>query len=104
MYQSYYAGKAGRTEIIIHGTTINPEYYIKEPYYPLTPTMGCLTSKEIWDEETGKRFQSDQQKLINAMIPAGGSQGYAIVINLDDEQRPVFLYDIVPLIESANQK
>ena len=66
--------------------------------------MGCLTSKEIWDEETGQRSQSDQQKLINAMIPAGGAQGYAIVINLDDEQRAVSLYDIVPLIERANQK
>lgn len=104
LYQSYYAGKAGRREIIIHGTTINPAYYIKEPYYPLTPTMGCLTSKEIWDEETGQRSQSDQQKLINAMIPAGGAQGYAIVINLNDEQRAVSLYDIVPFIERANQK
>lgn len=99
IYQSYYAGKAGRTEIIIHGTTVNPMYYIKEPYYPLTPTMGCLTSKEIWSEETGQRSQSDQQQLINALIKAGGANGYCVVINIDDEQRPVLLYDIVPLIE-----
>ncbi len=104
LYQSYFAGKAGRTEIIIHGTTINPAYYTSAPYFPLTPTMGCLTSKEIWDEETGKRIESDQQKLINAMIPAGGAQGYAIVINIDDEQRPVLLYDIVPIIEKAQRK
>ena len=104
LYQSYYAGKAGRTEIIIHGTTINPAYYTSAPYFPLTPTMGCLTSKEIWDEETGKRVESDQQKLINAMIPAGGAQGYAIVINIDDEEKPVLLYDIVPIIEKAQRK
>ena len=104
IYQSYYAGKAGRTEIIIHGTTINPAYYNTQPYYPLTPTMGCLTSKEIWNEQTGQRTESDQQKLINALITAGGSQGYAIVINLDDEQRPVALYDIIPLLEKNGHK
>jgi hypothetical protein len=104
IYQSYYAGKAGRTEIIIHGTTINPAYYTAQPFYPLTPTMGCLTSKEIWNEETGQRSQSDQQKLINALIPAGGPQGYAVVINVDDEQRPVILYDVIPFIEKARRK
>jgi len=104
MYQSYYAGKAGRTEIIIHGTTINPAYYTAAPYYPLTPTMGCLTSKEIWNEQTGQRTDSDQQKLINALIPAGGAQGYAIVININDEQRPVLLYDIMPHIQKARNK
>lgn len=101
MYQSFYAGKAGRSEIIIHGTTVNPQYYIKEPYYPLTPTMGCLTSKELWSDENGQRTQSDQQQLINALIKAGGANGYCIVINIDDEKRPVLLYDIVPMIEKA---
>ena len=104
LYQSYYAGKAGRSEIIIHGTTVNPVYYKSESYYPLTPTMGCLTSKEIWNEQNGQRLESDQQQLINALIPAGGAQGYAIVINLDDEQRPVVLYDVIPLIEKANKR
>lgn len=101
IYESYYAGKAGRTEIIIHGTTVNPVYYISQSYYPLIPTLGCLTSKEIWNEENGQRVESDQQKLINALIKAGGANGYAIVINIDDEPRPVALYDIVPLIEKA---
>ena len=101
LLQTYYAGKAGRSEIIIHGTTVNPAYYIKEPYYPLTPTMGCLTSKEFWSEETGHRTESDQQQLINTLIKAGGPDGYCIVINIDEEQRPVLLYDILPLIEKA---
>lgn len=104
IYQSYYAGKAGRNEIIIHGTTVNPAYYAAQPYYPLTPTQGCLTSKEIWNEETGQRQESDQQQLIQAMIKAGGANGYTFVINIDDEQRPVAIYDIVPLIEKARQE
>lgn len=104
LYQSYYAGKAGRTEIIIHGTTLTPAYYAGKPYYPLTPTMGCLTSKEIWDEATGQRQESDQQALINALIRAGGSKGYAIVINIDDAASPVLIQHIIPWLEKAGQK
>ncbi|MCP9751845.1 hypothetical protein [Ferruginibacter sp. HRS2-29] len=95
LYQSYYAGMAGRTEIIIHGTTLNPDYYIRQPYYPMTPTQGCLTSKEIWDGETGRRSESDQQLLINAMIKAGGADGYAIVINIGDEKQAVTVDEIL---------
>lgn len=104
LLQSYYAGKAGRTEIIIHGTTVNPAYYRQQPYYPLTPTMGCLTSKEIWDETTGRRAESDQQKIIQALIAAGGADGYTIVVNMDDEQRSVLLADMLPLLTKAGQK
>ncbi len=104
MYQSYYSGKSGRTEIIIHGTTINPSYYIGRPFYPLTPTMGCLSSKEIWNEQTGFLMESDQQKLIEAIKTAGGAKGYVIVINLSDEERPVELKDILTFMESARDK
>lgn len=103
LQQSFFAGKAGRTEIIIHGTTVPISWYTKEVYYPLTPTMGCLTSKETWDEETGQRAESDQQKLINALIKAGGPRGYTIVVNINDEQRPVTMQDILPYLEKADQ-
>ena len=65
LYLSYYSGLAGRSEIIAHGTTIDPKFYVGKPYYPLTPTQGCLCTKEIWN---GKRLESDQQKLVNALI------------------------------------
>jgi hypothetical protein len=98
-YESYYAGKAGRTEIIAHGTTINPAYYKGEPYYPLTPTYGCLCTREIWNEEDGSRTISDQQLLVNAIQQAGGANGYFIVIELNDEQRPVTIEDILPFLK-----
>ena len=104
MMQSYYAGKAGRTEIIAHGTTVDPAYYKEKPYYPLTPTQGCLCSKEIWSEATGKLLESDQQKLANAVAKAGGPDGYAIVINIDDKQEPVSINDIIPFLKLAIQK
>lgn len=98
VYESYYAGLAGRTEIIAHGTTVNPEYYKDQPYYPLTPTQGCLATKETWSTVDGKRIESDQQKLVDAVKKAGGADGYCIVIEIDDQQKPVGIDDILPYL------
>ena len=98
-YEAYYAGKAGRTEIIAHGTTVNPEYYKKQPYYPLTPTQGCLCTKEIWSAVDGKRLESDQQKLADAVKQTGGANGYCIVVEIDEQQKPVSLKDVLPFLK-----
>ena len=95
LYYSYYSGQVGRTEIIAHGTTIDPDYYLSQPWYPLTPSQGCLCTKEIWN---GKRIESDQQKLVNALLQAGGANGYCVVIELDDKQSAVTLNDVLPLL------
>lgn len=94
LYESFYAGKAGRTEIIAHGTTVNTEYYKGRPWYPFTPTEGCLCTKEIWSTADGKRLESDQQKLVNALKAAGGAYGYCLVIEIDDQQKPVTINEI----------
>lgn len=90
--ESFYAGMAGRNEIIAHGTTIDPEFYRKKPYYPMTPTEGCLCTKEFWD---GKLIYSDQQKLVNALLQAGGAKGYVVVIELDNKHTPVTMDDVI---------
>jgi hypothetical protein len=95
LYGSYYSGIAGRSEIIAHGTTIDPNYYSGKPFYPLTPTQGCLCTKEIWD---GKRLESDQQKLVNGLLKAGGANGYCVVFEIDDKQVPVTIKDILPYL------
>jgi len=99
IFEAYYAGKAGRTEIIAHGTTVNPAYYKTQPYYPLTPTQGCLATKEIWSNVNGKRIESDQQKLVDAVKKAGGANGYCIVIEIDDQQKPVNIKEILPFLK-----
>ncbi len=104
MLQAYHAGKAGRKEIIAHGTTIDPAFYKTKPFYPLTPTQGCLSTKEIWSETTGKLLESDQLKLSKAIIKAGGPDGYAIVINIDNKQEPVTIDEIIPFLKLAMQK
>lgn len=98
-FEAYYAGKASRSEIIAHGTTVNPAYYAKQPYYPLTPTQGCLCTKEIWSAADGKRLESDQQKLVDAVKKAGGANGYCVVIEIDDQQKPVVLKDVLPFLK-----
>ena len=98
LYGSYYAGKAGRTEIISHGTTVDPEYYKGKTYFPLTPTQGCLCTKELWSASNGSRVYSDQQKLINAIQQASGPDGYCVVIELDDKKQPVNINEVLPFI------
>ena len=98
-YETFFAGMAGRTEIIAHGSTVDPAYYKNTPYYPLTPTLGCLCTKEIWSETNGRRLQSDQQKLVEALKKAGGAEGYYIVVELNDEQRPVDIKDVLPYLQ-----
>lgn len=97
LLQTYFASRIGRTEIIAHGTTVDPEYYRNQPYYPHTPTQGCLCTREIWDA-TGKRSVSDQQALADAVKKTGSADGYLIVIELDDRPQPVSIEEILPFL------
>ena len=83
LYQSFIAGKLGRSEIIAHGTTINPTYYQFQKYYPLTPSLGCLCSPEIWDN-AGLRVKSVQQQWIDAVQKILPMPIYLIVAEIKD--------------------
>ncbi len=96
-YETLYAGEAGRTEIIAHGTAVDPAFYKGQLYYPFTPTAGCLSTKEIWDAN-GKCIFSDQQKLADAIKKAGGANGYLIVLELDDAKKNIDLEEILPYL------
>jgi hypothetical protein len=99
LYGVFFAGKAGRTEIISHGTTIDVNYYKKNIFYPYTPTAGCLCTKEIWNSKTGNLEVSDQKLLTEAVVKAGGAKGYLIVIELDDKKAPVTITDIIKYLQ-----
>jgi hypothetical protein len=103
IFEAYYAGKAGRNEIIAHGTTIDPEFYKGKSYYPFTPSLGCLTTKEIWSDVDGKISESDQLTFMNALSKAGFENGFFIVINIDDKQSRVTLNEIKDLIIQAER-
>jgi hypothetical protein len=96
--ESFYAGKIGRTEIIAHGTTIDPDYFKDKPFYPLTPTMGCLCARENWNIFNGRFIDSDQFKLANAFMSTPGDTGYLVVINIDNQQKAVSREEIEKLV------
>ncbi|MBS1948300.1 MAG: hypothetical protein JST47_11080 [Bacteroidetes bacterium] len=101
MLEAWDAGKGGRTEIIAHGTTIDPEYYKGKPFYPLTPSQGCLTGKELWNVTTGRLLVSEQLNLVNAFLATPGNKGYLYVINLGDEQKPVGREEVEALVRKS---
>jgi hypothetical protein len=87
--ESFYAGKIGRNAIIAHGTTIDPEYFADKPFYPLTPTLGCLCARELWNISNGRLLVSEQFNLVSAFNATPGSKGYLYVVNVDDLQKAV---------------
>ena len=101
IYESFYAGKAGRTEIIAHGTTINPDYYKSQIYYPYTPSLGCLTAHETWSEETGELIESDQLKLVEKLKEFNAEKGFFVLVEIDDQQKDVTIADLLKYILKA---
>ena len=83
LQQTFWAGKAGRSEIHFHGTTIDPKLYIGKEFYPQTPSMGCLCCSETWENE-GNLIESSQQKLVNTWLKTPNESGYAYVLELQE--------------------
>lgn len=102
--EAFRAGKIGRTEIIAHGTTIDPDYFKDKPYYPLTPTLGCLCAKETWNIFNGRFEQSEQFRLVNTFLSTPGDKGFLFVINLDNQQKKITREEIEQLVNSFESK
>ena len=104
MMEAWAAGAIGRTEIIAHGTTIDPEYYRGKPFYPLTPTMGCLCARELWNVTTGHPLVSEQNDLVNAFLATTGRKGMLIVVNLDDQRRAVSRKEVEAMVGGGRRR
>ncbi len=92
--EAWLAGLAGRNEMLMHGTTINPDYYRDTPEYPGTPSAGCLVAMEYWSKTDGRMVQSDQLALGKAFTRDGIDHGYLVVVELDDNAMPVTLTEV----------
>lgn len=68
--EAWWAGRAGRDELLVHGTTLNPADHAGQPYHPGTPQQGCLISNEDWDPATGQLRASLQLNLLKAYAAA----------------------------------
>lgn len=97
--EAFYAGKIGRNSIIAHGTTIDPEYFRNKPWYPLTPTMGCLCAKELWNVSNGRLLESHQFNLVSAFSATVSNRGYLYVIDIDDQKKAVSKGEIEKLVK-----
>ncbi len=104
MQESFYAGKSGRSEILAHGTTIDPEYFKGFPFYPISPTLGCLCAKEIWNIFNGRLQESHQLQLANGLMQQKKQKGLLIVINIDNQASPVEASKIREVLENFERK
>jgi hypothetical protein len=79
----------------IHGTgKINEDP--ASPYYPLMPTMGCISQRE---NSYGEVEYKDQRQILDTLMIASGLDpvfeneekllGLLYVIDIDDQQAPV---------------
>jgi hypothetical protein len=83
--EAWLAGRAGRDELLVHGTTLNPAYYAGTSYFPGTPQQGCLISNEDWDAATGRLLASRHLALAQTYAAAGARAdlaGYLIVVDV----------------------
>ena len=99
--EAYLAGQAGRDEMLMHGTTINSDYYRGASYFPGTPSAGCLVAMETWDAREGRMQTSDHLALIKAFTRDGHDRGYLVVVELDDRLAPVALADVLADVLAA---
>jgi hypothetical protein len=117
MMEAWSAGHIGRTAIIAHGTTIDPEYYRGRPFYPLTPTMGCLCAKELWNVTSGHLLVSEQNNLVNAFLstpeigrtPKSGGRrrsdgGFLVVVDVDDRREAVSRAEVEGWVRAFESK
>ncbi|MBL8519666.1 MAG: hypothetical protein JNK75_03255 [Betaproteobacteria bacterium] len=98
MKEAWLAGRAGRDDMILHGTTINSGYYTGASYYPGTPSAGCLVSMETWSKADGRQMSSDQLTLAKVFTREGKDRGYLVVVEIDEGPGPVRLDEVVPYL------
>lgn len=99
IYEAWWAGQAGRFEIIAHGTTKDPHHWREHPFYPNTPSHGCLTALETWDSGNGQRLISEQARLVDALKRAGGTPGWLVLIVLDAQRKHVTPLEVQTMIQ-----
>jgi hypothetical protein len=99
--EAFLAGRAGRDEMLLHGTTVSHDYYRGKSYFPYSPSAGCLVALETWSSVDGRLQKSDQLSLAKAFTRDGTDRGYLIVVELDDRAAPVAFAEIANDVMAA---
>jgi hypothetical protein len=101
IWEAFFAGMAGRSEIIAHGTTIDPSWHRGQPWFPISPSHGCLTTPESWNEGDGSRSSSAQDDLVRRLHFHGLTRGYVVVIDFSLREAPVSPQELTTLLPSS---
>lgn len=102
LQEAWLAGRAGRDEMLMHGSTIDPRYYFGSRYFPGTPSDGCLVAMEYWAPD-GTMAHSDQIALLQAFTNQGRDRGYMVLVELDAAPTPVALAEVIGAVLKAEQ-
>jgi len=103
LQEAWLAGRAGRDEMLMHGSTIDPRYYAGSRFYPGTPSDGCLVAMEYWSPE-GVLVHSDQIALLQAFTAQGRDRGYMVLVELDASPTPVALAEVIQSVLEAEAR
>ncbi|MDH0868239.1 hypothetical protein [Mitsuaria sp. GD03876] len=103
LQEAWLAGRAGRDEMLMHGSTIDPRYYAGSRFYPGTPSDGCLVAMEYWSPQ-GVMVHSDQIALLQAFTAQGRDRGYMVLVELDAAQTPVSLAEVIGAVLDAEAR
>ena len=101
--EAWLAGLAGRNDILIHGTTVNPDNYRGASFFPGTPTAGCLTTSEIWSSADGRLIKSDQLNLAKAFTASGKDNGYLVVAEISTGTGEIKLEEVLQTVLDAEK-
>jgi hypothetical protein len=106
--QSYWAGMNGRSLFRIHGSgeaaTYFPGNLPQLGNYTWSPTIGCLSALELYDD-LGNLSQADMPKILKMMTDLGGGNvsGYLIVVEVPGEgKNPISLSTIESSIQARS--
>jgi hypothetical protein len=100
--EAWWAGHAGRNDILAHGTAIDPAPWMDTVFAGQTPSHGCLTCEETWDPANGQRTTSEQARLVEAFRRAGGPPGYLVLVEVDDRRQPVSPEEVAKLLKNEH--
>ncbi|QZZ23106.1 hypothetical protein J5X98_12675 [Leptothermofonsia sichuanensis E412] len=98
--QSFWAGKAGRSEFRIHGTGEAPDFFSNKGNNPASfswnPTIGCLSALELYNEN-GQLVDAHMPRILEALRMVGGNNfaGYMIVAEVPGaSEQPISLQEV----------
>jgi hypothetical protein len=102
--EAWLAGRAGRDEILAHGSVVRTEaYHPAARFLPGTPSAGCLVAPERWDASTGRLLSSQQLRLAQAYagVATESLAGYLVVVEVDAADGPVTPGEALAWVQAA---